>query len=679
MASFPNSPVDGQLFTLNNVNYKYSSSNKAWVKNNDSAYLGMSTYDRSIYKTLSTSTVDKTIYDTDLNIEMRYFFNGLGNYIQNEGQIETLTTFPSTPTNGTVFIGSEGTVYSYDATKDYWDVVLKEYIRKHTPSQGSYVSHRLNDSELRIHRDTSDNMWISVYQDTGMDSIIYSLDDSTPTRIVLGLNTEQTLVDSNINKGVEHILTTELVHDGNGQSVVFVRYENTIFVIRESKILIGDTTFSSMTNAERILYANDTTKTLKRFVLDTDLGMLMQFLPNGGNVGSFVEYRGQTESGNFPYSSLTDGTTFSSNGKAYTYDSAKCCWLYSGEAPLKNNMDATAMPTVNDDVSKGYSQGSVWVYNSVVYTCQDATKTKAKWVSSADIFYFDTWTAMITAISVEGSNYLNKYCNVTNANGGNGSGTTYINGGTLSSKIVDGGQATYYVNVQGSSYSVACLKRAVTNPILVKVLTSSDSGLPTIAGYYTSDNTYTGTLVSGTSKGDIIYYDGSTWSLFQTYASAPSTILVGSTQANQFLWIKQQGSWIIGGGLNLAFGNYTSNAGTTGLGGGVFKGTASNCVSSNVNVNATQATMTIKANGIYRVFASCRYGSNGAIRAGSAVYKNGVILLDPGMIYIPRSGQGGSSSAEGIFTLTAGDVIEVRLTGADGTGTNCSFTIEQKV
>ncbi len=48
----------------------------------------------------------------------------------------------------------------------------------------------------------------------------------------------------------------------------------------------------------------------------------------------------------------------------------------------KNKFDATTAPTVNNDVTEGYSPGSQWadVTNDEFYICVDATEGAAVWV-----------------------------------------------------------------------------------------------------------------------------------------------------------------------------------------------------------------------------------------------------------------------------------------------------------
>ena len=210
---------------------------------------------------------------------------------------------------------------------------------------------------------------------------------------------------------------------------------------------------------------------------------------------------------------------------------------------IKNNLTATKAPTSIDDLSKGYSIGSTWIFSGTTYSCVDATKATAKWVSSTDVFYCDEWSSLITLISVVGTTYVNKYCIVTNANGGVSSGVTYIGGTTLTNAIVDGGQATYLINSQGASYSVTCQKRTITNPTITSVMTAA-STKPTITGYYIFVVVPSNGLPNGCSLNDICYYDGTTWSKFQSYTSASAIVLVGATTITQILWRKEKGSWV---------------------------------------------------------------------------------------------------------------------------------------
>lgn len=48
---------------------------------------------------------------------------------------------------------------------------------------------------------------------------------------------------------------------------------------------------------------------------------------------------------------------------------------------IKNNFTASASPTVNDDANSGYSNGSIWYYNSTVSICVDSTVGAAVWSS----------------------------------------------------------------------------------------------------------------------------------------------------------------------------------------------------------------------------------------------------------------------------------------------------------
>lgn len=58
------------------------------------------------------------------------------------------------------------------------------------------------------------------------------------------------------------------------------------------------------------------------------------------------------------------------------------------DAPVLNNLSATAAPTVDDDVDVGYGPGSVWVdvSNGNVYICTDATDGAAVWIKVTQVF-----------------------------------------------------------------------------------------------------------------------------------------------------------------------------------------------------------------------------------------------------------------------------------------------------
>lgn len=210
----------------------------------------------------------------------------------------------------------------------------------------------------------------------------------------------------------------------------------------------------------------------------------------------------------------------------------------------KNNMVATAAPSISDDSTKGYGSGSIWLYNAVAYACVDATEGKAVWISTNDSFYFDTWAALVAAISVVGTTYVGKYCNVANANNGPSGGITYVGGGALSDYIVDGGSATYKVNVQGANYSVTCQPRTITNPIITSIMVASGAK-PTIKGYYIFTVNPTNGLPAGINLNDIAYYDGNTWALYQSYSKA-NTVLVATNVSGttQVTWRKFAGTWM---------------------------------------------------------------------------------------------------------------------------------------
>ena len=231
-------------------------------------------------------------------------------------------------------------------------------------------------------------------------------------------------------------------------------------------------------------------------------------------------------------------------------------------APLKNNLTASGVPTATDDSSDGYSEGSIWVYSGTTYTCTSATAGSAVWSSSADMFYFDDWTSLVTAISVDNTTYINKFVTVSNANGGVPSGVTYTAPTAILNPIVDGGSAIYKVLAQGINYSVTCQKRAVTNPTITSIQNTAVVK-PTTSGYYIFTVTPSNGLPTGVNLNDIAYYDGSIWSKFQAYSNANPTIMVGISTVDQVTWSKAAGSWQQTSGLSYMSGYKTVNSSVT--------------------------------------------------------------------------------------------------------------------
>lgn len=89
-----------------------------------------------------------------------------------------------------------------------------------------------------------------------------------------------------------------------------------------------------------------------------------------------------------------------------------------------NNYNATTNPTVNDDASDGYQAGSTWINQTnpdQVFTCVDATKGAAIWVSSGTnrktTVTAMTTTAAITVVAILGGQIT--------ANQGAGATATY--------------------------------------------------------------------------------------------------------------------------------------------------------------------------------------------------------------------------------------------------------------
>lgn len=211
---------------------------------------------------------------------------------------------------------------------------------------------------------------------------------------------------------------------------------------------------------------------------------------------------------------------------------------------VKSNLNATSAPTAHDDLAEGYSVGSTWIYSNITYLCTDATNGAAVWVSTADMYYFDTWALLVTAISAVGSTYVNKFATVSNANGGPVGGTTYTAPNALTDIIVDGGSAIYKINTQGATYSVTAQARTVTNPVVTSVMLAA-AAKPTAAGYYIFAVAPTNGLPTGIAINDIAYLDSSsTWSVWQTYAAANTVLVVGTTTNTQITWRKFNGTWM---------------------------------------------------------------------------------------------------------------------------------------
>lgn len=209
---------------------------------------------------------------------------------------------------------------------------------------------------------------------------------------------------------------------------------------------------------------------------------------------------------------------------------------------VKSNFNAISAPTVTDDNTKGYGIGSTWEYNNIKYQCQDATKGKAVWITTDNIYYFDSWSDLVTAISQVGTTYINKYAVIANANGGVVGGTIYTAPNAINPYIVDGNSATYKILKQGVNYSVQCQARTITNPVITSVL-PINATVPTNAGYYIFVGIPSGGLPIGNIN-DIVFYDGSKWSIWQTYASANTVLVVGINTNTCVTWRKFNGTWM---------------------------------------------------------------------------------------------------------------------------------------
>lgn len=218
--------------------------------------------------------------------------------------------------------------------------------------------------------------------------------------------------------------------------------------------------------------------------------------------------------------------------------------LASNSTTLKNNMSATSAPAVTDDEDAGYDAGSIWVYDNTTYTCVDSSVGKAVWQTSSDIITFNTWAELVAAVSVLSPSYIGNYALVANANGAPSAGITYTYPNSLTDYIVDGGSATIKIGSQGENYSVTTMPRTITNPIVTSVMLIA-ANKPTSKGYYIFCVVPSDGLPSGINLNDICYYDGTSWSIWQSYSQA-NTVLVANNAlgTTQVTWRKFSGSWM---------------------------------------------------------------------------------------------------------------------------------------
>ena len=211
---------------------------------------------------------------------------------------------------------------------------------------------------------------------------------------------------------------------------------------------------------------------------------------------------------------------------------------------VKSNLNATAAPTKTDDSTKGYGVGSTWIYENVTYLCTSDKPDDAVWVSTADMYYFDTWAQLLAAISVDGTEYVNKHATIANANGAPSGGTTYTAPEPLTNVIDDGGSATLKILAQGENYSVTTQTRTITNPIIKSVMLVS-APKPLTPGYHIFTVPPTDGLPIGISLNDIAYFNGTTWSCWQKYTQAVTALVANDALGLvQVTWRKFNGTWM---------------------------------------------------------------------------------------------------------------------------------------
>lgn len=85
----------------------------------------------------------------------------------------------------------------------------------------------------------------------------------------------------------------------------------------------------------------------------------------------------------------------------------------------KRNLDATTAPTISDDSTLGYGQGSLWVDTVAkkVYFCQDAATGAAVWVSALDTPGLVTDNAIVAWDGTDGTALKNSLVTVDPATG----------------------------------------------------------------------------------------------------------------------------------------------------------------------------------------------------------------------------------------------------------------------
>lgn len=212
--------------------------------------------------------------------------------------------------------------------------------------------------------------------------------------------------------------------------------------------------------------------------------------------------------------------------------------------PLKSNLSASAVPTAADDSTAGYSIGSTWIFSGTTYNCVDATAGSAVWVAFSDIFYFNDWPALVAAISVPGSTYISKYAQVSNANTGPSLvGTTYTAPGAVPSPVVDGNSSSYLVLAQGTNYSVKVQQRP---PVAFRVtsIMKVAANKPTAQGFHIFSVTPLDGMPAGMNLNDILQLVGTTWTLYQSYAGADPSIVIGSVSNAVTMYRKVNGTWV---------------------------------------------------------------------------------------------------------------------------------------
>lgn len=132
------------------------------------------------------------------------------------------------------------------------------------------------------------------------------------------------------------------------------------------------------------------------------------------------------------------------------------------------------------------------------------------------------------------------------------SGSRYICNTAHTSGATFTGDSAYWVSVGGGGSS----------GVIVNAVVQTVAAKPTGTGYYIFLVTPSDGLPSGAALGDICAVNSNIWSVYQTYASAPVSVSVGTDLATQQTWTKVYGTWAYSDRTSLDYLNGLVTPGT---------------------------------------------------------------------------------------------------------------------